>query len=1000
MAESDKIKSDDIIQKDLYSNTIKSTEDLIKVTQTLEDQLIAVADAQSKIAKQSSKKIESADDIEKINNALKESIAQREKAQKLQKERIELQKKLNNLNRESAKQGKIDADQLGEITDRISKLSTARGELLAKSKLADKERRAGNETIAKAIDLTEAERKELGRLSKELFLSQKEKTELNKINKEIAEEELGLVDIYTKQSKRLNSLRKEYKNLVLQEGKATKESSELLKEIKKLDKELKDVDASVGQFQRSVGDYGKEALGVSKHTLTLLAGVVALNGGIGDLNTTISANEEASEDLQKTQGGTEAVVNSLQNRAVKLGKGFLNLIRIYTGLGDTNISLTNTFNTLGDAVDNLGDEELDLFDQTQNIIGSQLQWAKELRPLRERLAEVNGALELQNAIAGDTTRSFNEQEEASRKVTRLQIERADIQQTIAKREIDLINEAIASRTKLDLEVVKSLSTAELQDKSEKNIQNLLSQRTDRTIELIDAESELATARVENNKVLREIQRDRLEIELDFSIDVLDVQKTLNERRIADERATIEQREEILNRTTELTDKGFKNQIKLVEDFLGQKTNLEELALIDDEEIVRQRLKQFTSDENVLKRILEIIRERKAITQDLVDLEKDITDAKIEQFERDQEASNRIAEENRAFNIEQLETQLKEEQDLEEQNLERQEELQNQIFARKEQDLRRTAQAELENGELTAKEREEIENQLNNDLFRLNQERIDSVDDLEQKQLDKRKEQAEELAGFVADVFDNLGEVITQDLEKQNKALEQNVREREDNVEVQRERAKKGLENQLAFEERKLAEARVRQQEEAERQQKIEEALALTQAYFRAFESRVADDPDTAPFLALKDVTLAKGIAEGIKTLASFYDGTEDTGTGGKVDDRGGYLAVLHPHERVMTANQNAKVGDLSNDELSKIAMMYNTGQLINPMTDIGANTLSKNDTPIDKSYLVVKELQQLRDEIKNKPTQQVHVDSFGNLVEVVYKNGVKDTFKYKAKDWI
>ncbi len=54
MAESDKIKSSDIIQDDVFASTIKSGQDLLKVLNDLEKELTEVATAQAKIAKQSS----------------------------------------------------------------------------------------------------------------------------------------------------------------------------------------------------------------------------------------------------------------------------------------------------------------------------------------------------------------------------------------------------------------------------------------------------------------------------------------------------------------------------------------------------------------------------------------------------------------------------------------------------------------------------------------------------------------------------------------------------------------------------------------------------------------------------------------------------------------------------------------------------------------------------------------------------------------------------------
>lgn len=83
--------------------------------------------------------------------------------------------------------------------------------------------------------------------------------EARKQAKEQAKEELGLNSEYQKQSKLLNDLRKEYKDLVLTNKDATKEARALHTQISELDKKLKDVDASVGQHQRNVGAY-KEAL--------------------------------------------------------------------------------------------------------------------------------------------------------------------------------------------------------------------------------------------------------------------------------------------------------------------------------------------------------------------------------------------------------------------------------------------------------------------------------------------------------------------------------------------------------------------------------------------------------------------------------------------------------------------------------------------------------------------------------------------------------------------
>jgi len=142
---------------------------------------------------------------------------------------------------------------------------------------------------------------------------------------------------------------------------------------------------------------------------------------------------------------------------------------------------------------------------------------------------------------------------------------------------------------------------------------------------------------------------------------------------------------------------------------------------------------------------------------------------------------------------------------------------------------------------------------------------------------------------------------------------------------------------------------------------------------------------------LSSTLIAKGIA---KTIASFYDGTEDTGTvSGALDANGGRLAVLHDNERVVTKAQNAMIGDMSNDALANLAYDYRTGNL---MTDGQLNKSSNNGMVIDNSGLVM-EIKGLRKELKEKPVQQVRVDQLGNLIETVYGNGIKTVTKHKNK---
>jgi len=145
-------------------------------------------------------------------------------------------------------------------------------------------------------------------------------------------------DLYSKESKRLNDLRKEYRNLVLTEGEATEKTKKLGLEIQSLDAKLKKVDASVGQFQRNVGNYPKQGffsqvgafftgnvlaqgasklVGVFKDAITVsrdfeksLANLSAITGASGkDLGF---YKEQAKQLGLTTQGGAKAVVEAFK----------------------------------------------------------------------------------------------------------------------------------------------------------------------------------------------------------------------------------------------------------------------------------------------------------------------------------------------------------------------------------------------------------------------------------------------------------------------------------------------------------------------------------------------------------------------------------------------------------------------------------------------------------------------------------------------------------------
>ena len=90
------------------------------------------------------------------------------------------------------------------------------------------------------------------------------------------------------------------------------------------------------------------------------------------------------------------------------------------------------------------------------------------------------------------------------------------------------------------------------------------------------------------------------------------------------------------------------------------------------------------------------------------------------------------------------------------------------------------------------------------------------------------------------------------------------------------------------------------------------------------------DSGQKPTEALANTAVSMSALVGlINSLPSFDVGTENTGKNGKgVDGKGGFISILHPNERVMTAEQNAMTAGLSNPMLADVAYQFKTGQLV------------------------------------------------------------------------
>jgi hypothetical protein len=239
-------------------------------------------------------------------------------------------------------------------------------------------------------------------------------------------------------------------------------------------------------------------------------------------------------------------------------------------------------------------------------------------------------------------------------------------------------------------------------------------------------------------------------------------------------------------------------------------------------------------------------------------------------------------------------------------------------------------------EKAAKRKEEKEKEIE-DNKKLNEEKWQTTQDFAQKATDYLKKQSDERIALI----------------------DKEIAAAEKQADFYRDLAANGninAQQSLAEQERIIAESNRRKEREQKRQQRMELANTIYQTY----ASHAAKDPKTALMNTIKDASLLQAF---ISSLPMFYDGTEDTGRGGGVDGKGGFHAVLHPHERVIPKSLNDQIGNLSNEQLTRLAMEYQNGRLVGQ--DVAHSSLDL--------AIMVNELRDLKEVIKQKPETNIQL---------------------------
>ena len=319
----------------------------------------------------------------------------------------------------------------------------------------------------------------------------------------------------------------------------------------------------------------------------------------------IVARIEAIPRVGKAAYNILKAIATLDTEALEQGlKDWGNaFVTVSTGLD------TDQIKEYGNAIKSLTQDIKDQVDAFTELANARRQTRIANRDLEKQIADLSAQEQLLQAVADDATRSFKEREEAAAKADALTKQRASIQLQMAKQNLQYIN------TEIDLKK----KAGQVDDE-------LLDSQVDAYKEVKEAEAEYRLAVQDNTKRINELKQDRLEKDLDILIDGFDNQKTINERLIADENKTFDERRKILEQTRKLSDDSFAKQIETIQKFTGVQVEASELIAEQDAIALNQRIRSLGLSEIIEGRLLEIVRDRKTAIQDLNEAETSLNDA--------------------------------------------------------------------------------------------------------------------------------------------------------------------------------------------------------------------------------------------------------------------------------------------------------------------------------------------------------------------------------------
>lgn len=270
-------------------------------------------------------------------------------------------------------------------------------------------------------------------------------------------------------------------------------------------------------------------------------------------------------------------------------------------------------------------------------------------------------------------------------------------------------------------------------------------------------------------------------------------------------------------------------------------------------------------------------------------------------------------------------------------------------------------------------------------------------ELASKEKELREKQHKEQVDAALSLAEQLEKIEKEHVDKVNALhlakIDHDIDKTKQAIDIQLRLAEAGQANTLESEMKHQDELEKARVQELERQKKVarqQEEIALGLAFIKSFEKELeaGKSPGAALSAATTEIIAAKLIGKALS--GSAFDGTEDTGSDGDLDGKGGMLWMLHRNERVVNADDNAKLNGMSNEKLVANALMFEN--IMKPQFDSSISSgfgTEKADVQSAVNSLLIKKVETLTEVIKNKPENNWQFDHLGNLIHTRIEGGLR-----------